>query len=49
MIDYQDIVISATLDSVHGDYILTLNKKHFENIPEIKGKALGPKELSGII
>ena len=49
MIEYPDIVISATLDCTHGDYLLTLNKKHFENIPEIRGKVLVPKELSRII
>ena len=45
VIEFPDIVIAATFDIIDGDYLLTLNKSHFENIPELKGKVFTPKEL----
>lgn len=45
IIEYPDVVIAATFDVISGDYILTLNKSHFESIPEIKGKVVNVREL----
>lgn len=45
VIEYPDIVIAATFSIINGDYLLTLNKSHFEFIPELKGKVLTPKEM----
>lgn len=45
IVDYPDAIIAATFDSINGNYILTLNKRHFESIPEIKDKAFTPEEL----
>ena len=49
MIEYQDVAIAATFKIIDSDYLLTLNKQHFEQIPEIKGKIFTPKELKKII
>ena len=46
IIEYPDIVIASTFDIIKGDYLLTLNKSHFEHIPELKGKVFTPKELN---
>jgi predicted nucleic acid-binding protein len=46
IIEYQDIVIGAAFNIVRGDCILTLNKKHFDFIAELKGKVFTPKELA---
>ena len=45
IIEYPDIVIAATFDIIKGNYLLTLNKTHFESIPELKGNVFTPKEL----
>ena len=45
IVEYPDIVIAATFNVIDGDYLITLNKSHFENLPELKGKIMTPKEL----
>ena len=49
MIEYPDVVIAATFDVISGDYILTLNRSHFESILEMKGKVVNSKELKAIM
>ena len=49
MIEYPDVVIAATFDVISGDYILTLNRSHFESILEMKGKVVNSKELKAIL
>ncbi|MHA2219917.1 MAG: type II toxin-antitoxin system VapC family toxin [Candidatus Hodarchaeales archaeon] len=44
-VEYQDVAIAATFISRKGDFLLTLNKKHFQIIPELKKKTVTPKEL----
>lgn len=45
IIEYPDIVIAATFKIEDADYLLTLNKPHFENLPNLKGKVFTPKEF----
>ena len=45
IVEYPDAVIAATFNVINGDYLLTLNKSHFEIIPELKGKVFTPVEL----
>ena len=45
MIEYPDVVIAATFKIEGADYLLTLNKAHFENIPDLEGKVFAPKEF----
>lgn len=45
IIEFPDVVIAATFAVINGDYLLTLNKPHFENIPNFKGKVFTPTEL----
>jgi tRNA(fMet)-specific endonuclease VapC len=45
MIEYPDTVIAATFSSIGGDYLLTLNKSHFELIPELNGKVFNAIDL----
>ena len=45
IIEFPDVVIAATFDIINADYLLTLNKSHFENIQKLKGKVFTPKEL----
>lgn len=46
IIEYQDVAIAAAFNIIKGDCILTLNKKHFEFITELKDKVFTPKELT---
>ncbi|HLC62934.1 MAG TPA: type II toxin-antitoxin system VapC family toxin [Candidatus Nanoarchaeia archaeon] len=48
-IEYQDVVIAATGKIAEVDYILTLNKEHFNAIPDFKEKAYTPKEILKLI
>jgi predicted nucleic acid-binding protein len=50
-IEYQDVAIAAAFFHEKGDYLLTKNKKHFANIPGLKGKVFTPREFmsSGMI
>ena len=49
IIEYQDAAIAATFKITGADYLITLNKQHFERIPDIKGKIIEPKELRKIM
>lgn len=49
MIEYQDIAIAATFKIEDADYLLTLNKAHFENLPDLKGRVFTPEEFKKII
>ncbi len=49
IIEYQDVAIAATFKVTNSDYVLTLNKPHFESIPELRGKTYEPKEFAKII
>ncbi len=49
IIGYQDSAIAATFSTTGADYLLTLNKKHFERIPEMKGKVYTPTEFTSIL
>ncbi|MFH0837024.1 MAG: type II toxin-antitoxin system VapC family toxin [Candidatus Aenigmatarchaeota archaeon] len=49
IIEYQDVVIAATFKITNSDYLLTLNKNHFERIPDLKNKVYTTKEFSKII
>ena len=44
-IEFQDVCIAATFHVNHIDYLLTLNKSHFEILPDLKGKVYAPKEF----
>ncbi|MBI1935473.1 type II toxin-antitoxin system VapC family toxin [Candidatus Woesearchaeota archaeon] len=46
IIEFPDVVIAATFNVLGGNYLLTLNKHHFEHITELKGKVFTPKELN---
>ncbi|MBI2108082.1 hypothetical protein HYT54_03060 [Candidatus Woesearchaeota archaeon] len=46
IIEYPDIVIAATFTAVGGNYLITLNKSHFESIPQLKSKVFTPREFS---
>jgi len=48
-IEFQDVCIAATFHVNHIDYILTLNKSHFEILPDLKGKVYAPKEFEKIL
>ena len=45
MIEYPDIAIAATFKVEDADFLLTLNKNHFEYIPDLKGKVYSPGEF----
>ncbi len=45
MIEYQDVAIAATFKATNSDYLLTLNKAHFEHLPELVGKCYIPVEF----
>lgn len=47
--EYQDAVIAATFNKIDGNYLLTLNKSHFDLLPELRGKVFTPKELMTIL
>ena len=49
VIEYQDAAIAATFKITDSDYLLTLNKNHFERIPDLKNKIYTPKEFSKVI
>ena len=44
-IEFQDAAIAATGKIKGADYILTLNKIHFDAIPDFKGKFYAPQEV----
>ena len=46
IIEYQDVAIAATAIETNSDYLITLNKKHFERLPELKGKVFTPPEFT---
>ena len=48
VIEYPDVAIAATFKATDSDYLLTLNKSHFESIPDIKGKVYEPKDFKKI-
>mgnify|MGYP001615889171 CR=1 FL=1 len=48
-IEYQDVAIAATFKVTDADYLLTLNKAHFELLPDLKGRVYEPKEFAKII
>ena len=48
-IEYQDVVIAATGKIAEVDYIVTLNKEHFNAIPDFKEKICTPKEILKLI
>lgn len=47
-IEYPDVVIAATFKIMQADYLLTLNKAHFQSIPELKDKVYEPKEFARV-
>ncbi|MBS3105934.1 type II toxin-antitoxin system VapC family toxin [Candidatus Woesearchaeota archaeon] len=47
-IEYPDVVIAATFKIMQADYLLTLNKAHFQLIPELKDKVYEPKEFASV-
>ncbi len=49
VIEYPDVAIAATFKVTDSDYLLTLNKKHFEILPELKGKVHEPKGFGKIL
>lgn len=49
MIEYQDIAIAAIFFVSKSDYLITLNKKHFESIESLKGKVLDPDEFNQLV
>ena len=49
IIEYQDVAIAATFKVTGADYLLTLNKRHFELLPDLKGKAYEPAEFVKIL
>ncbi len=49
IIEYQDTAIAATSSVIGADYIITLNKAHFESVPGMKGKVFTPTELRKIL
>ncbi|MEK6887374.1 MAG: type II toxin-antitoxin system VapC family toxin [Candidatus Aenigmatarchaeota archaeon] len=49
IIEYPDAVIAASFKIEDADYLLTLNKSHFENLPDLKGKVHTPKEFAKIM
>lgn len=49
IIEYPDVVIAATFKIEDADYLITLNKNHFETLPDLKGKVYTPKEFARIV
>ncbi|MDP3640207.1 MAG: type II toxin-antitoxin system VapC family toxin [Nanoarchaeota archaeon] len=45
-IEYPDVLIAATFLSLHGDILLTLNKKDFQVFPQLKEKVCTPEEFA---
>ena len=45
IIEFPDIVIAATAIETNSDYLITLNKQHFQRLPELKGKVFTPSEF----
>ena len=48
LIEYPDVVIAATFKIMQADYLLTLNKAHFQLIPDLKDKVYEPKEFARV-
>ena len=44
-IEYPDAVIAATFKIIDAGCLLTLNKNHFDLIPDLKGKVYEPREF----
>ncbi len=49
LIEYQDVAIAATFTVMDADYLLTLNKAHFEMLPDVRGKIYEPREFAKFI
>ena len=49
IIEYQDAAIAATFTVAEANYLLTLNKRHFEAIPDLKGRVYSPEEFSRVL
>ncbi|MBI4438585.1 type II toxin-antitoxin system VapC family toxin [Candidatus Woesearchaeota archaeon] len=48
-IEYADAAIAATAKTTGCDYIITLNKKHFQAISEIRNMAVTPSEMAKLL
>ena len=46
---FQDAAIAATFIVTHSDFLLSMNRKHFEEIPGLTGKVQSPEGLAKII
>ncbi|MHA1713439.1 MAG: type II toxin-antitoxin system VapC family toxin [Candidatus Ranarchaeia archaeon] len=44
-IEYQDVVIAASSMTIHSDYLITLNKKHFVVFPTLAKTVYTPTEF----
>ena len=44
-IEYQDVAIAATFIREKGDWLLSVNNKHFDMIPGVEKAAVTPAEL----
>jgi predicted nucleic acid-binding protein len=44
-IEFQDVLIAATSIILNCDYLLTLNKAHFERIPSLEKNIFNPQEF----
>lgn len=45
-IEYPDVLIAASLLSIRGEALITLNKKDFQLFPHIKEKVFTPEEFA---
>jgi predicted nucleic acid-binding protein len=48
MVEFQDIIIAASFVTSHSDYLLTLNKKHFDRFPQLQKKVKNVNEIGKI-
>ena len=44
-IEYQDVAIAATFSVIGSEFLLTLNKKDFNSMPDLEGKVFSPEEF----
>jgi len=49
LVEYPDVVISATAIQTNSDYVLTLNKQHFDVFAELKGKIFSTDEFAKVL
>ena len=42
---FQDCAIAATFKLSDSDFLISLNKSHFEHLPDLKGKVFTPQEF----